>query len=251
MRTTTCWSSTSPRAWSCIRRRVTRAARSSMRLLHHCRALADTGDPRRPGIVHRLDRETSGLLVVALNPASVSLPAAQLQDRSLGRDLPGALLGHLVRGERGTSPATSTATRATASAWPWSPGAAASRDPLRVVARLRLRAALPGAAGHRAAPTRSASISPTGAIRWWATRSTATTAAPAMCGQSTARPRASGARGRAPVPARPRARLAPSGTDRRAPVVSRAAAAAISPVPSPPLHRTRTGRRRVAGGPRH
>ena len=31
-------------------------------LLHHCR-LAETGDPLRPGIVHRLDRETSGVLV--------------------------------------------------------------------------------------------------------------------------------------------------------------------------------------------
>ena len=35
-------------------------------LLHHCRGrLAETGDPARPGIVHRLDRETSGLLVAA------------------------------------------------------------------------------------------------------------------------------------------------------------------------------------------
>jgi 23S rRNA pseudouridine1911/1915/1917 synthase len=32
--------------------------------------LADVGDPARPGIVHRLDRDTSGLLVVARSPAA-------------------------------------------------------------------------------------------------------------------------------------------------------------------------------------
>jgi 23S rRNA pseudouridine1911/1915/1917 synthase len=34
-------------------------------LLHHCRGLSDVNESFRPGIVHRLDRETSGLLVVA------------------------------------------------------------------------------------------------------------------------------------------------------------------------------------------
>ncbi len=41
-------------------------------LLHHRPALAHAGlDPERPGIVHRLDRDTSGLLVVAANPAAL------------------------------------------------------------------------------------------------------------------------------------------------------------------------------------
>jgi len=54
-------------------------------LLHHGRALADTGDPLRPGIVHRLDQETSGLLVVARTPEAHRTLAAQLKDRTLGR----------------------------------------------------------------------------------------------------------------------------------------------------------------------
>lgn len=54
-------------------------------LLHHGRQLADMGDPLRPGIVHRLDRDTSGLLVVARTPAAHTHLAAQLKDRSLGR----------------------------------------------------------------------------------------------------------------------------------------------------------------------
>jgi 23S rRNA pseudouridine1911/1915/1917 synthase len=50
-------------------------------LLHHCRGqLSGIGGVRRPGIVHRLDKETSGLLVVAkTNRAHQSL-AAQFAD---------------------------------------------------------------------------------------------------------------------------------------------------------------------------
>jgi 23S rRNA pseudouridine1911/1915/1917 synthase len=37
-------------------------------LLHHCKgALSSVGAPERPGIVHRLDKETSGIIVVAKN----------------------------------------------------------------------------------------------------------------------------------------------------------------------------------------
>jgi 23S rRNA pseudouridine1911/1915/1917 synthase len=45
-------------------------------LLHHCTDLAGIGGEKRPGIVHRLDKETSGVLVVAKNEkAMVSLSA--------------------------------------------------------------------------------------------------------------------------------------------------------------------------------
>jgi 23S rRNA pseudouridine1911/1915/1917 synthase len=44
------------------------------------------GGPERPGIVHRLDRYTSGLLVVAKTEAAHRTLAAQLADRTLGRD---------------------------------------------------------------------------------------------------------------------------------------------------------------------
>ncbi len=43
------------------------------------------GDPLRPGIVHRLDRDTSGLLVVALNERSHRSLAGQLAARRMGR----------------------------------------------------------------------------------------------------------------------------------------------------------------------
>ncbi|GAC1344465.1 MAG: RluA family pseudouridine synthase [Candidatus Dormibacteria bacterium] len=44
------------------------------------------GGAERPGIVHRLDRFTSGLLVVAKTEAAHQALSAQLADRSLGRD---------------------------------------------------------------------------------------------------------------------------------------------------------------------
>jgi 23S rRNA pseudouridine1911/1915/1917 synthase len=54
-------------------------------LLHHCQSLSAGGDPLRPGIVHRLDRDTSGLLAVALTDAAHRHLAEQLQDRRMGR----------------------------------------------------------------------------------------------------------------------------------------------------------------------
>jgi 23S rRNA pseudouridine1911/1915/1917 synthase len=47
--------------------------------------LAGTGDPERPGIVHRLDKGTSGLLVVARSPAAYTSLVAQLGARSVDR----------------------------------------------------------------------------------------------------------------------------------------------------------------------
>ena len=43
------------------------------------------GGERRPGIVHRIDRDTSGLLIVAKNDFAHQSLSAQLADRSLSR----------------------------------------------------------------------------------------------------------------------------------------------------------------------
>lgn len=47
--------------------------------------LSGGGDPARPGIVHRLDKETSGLLVVARNDSVLRDLQAALQRREIGR----------------------------------------------------------------------------------------------------------------------------------------------------------------------
>lgn len=48
-------------------------------------SLSDEGGELRPGIVHRLDKDTSGLLVVAKTAAAHRFLAAQLADRTLSR----------------------------------------------------------------------------------------------------------------------------------------------------------------------
>ena len=55
-------------------------------LLWHCGdSLSGIGGEKRPGIVHRIDKDTSGLLVVAKNDFAHQALSAQLTDRSLSR----------------------------------------------------------------------------------------------------------------------------------------------------------------------
>ncbi len=51
-------------------------------LLHHCRTLSSAGGPVRPGIVHRLDKETSGCLLVAKTDHAHQALAAQFAART-------------------------------------------------------------------------------------------------------------------------------------------------------------------------
>lgn len=52
-------------------------------LLAHCPDLAGIGGEQRPGIVHRLDKDTSGLLIVAKNDAAHHYLQSQFQTRSV------------------------------------------------------------------------------------------------------------------------------------------------------------------------
>jgi 23S rRNA pseudouridine1911/1915/1917 synthase len=54
-------------------------------LLHHCRDLAGIGGVQRPGIVHRLDKGTSGVLVVAKHDAAHAGLARQFKEHSIER----------------------------------------------------------------------------------------------------------------------------------------------------------------------
>jgi len=53
--------------------------------LAHAPAIAAVGGPRRPGIVHRLDKDTSGVLVMAKTRAAYEGLTAQLVERSVTR----------------------------------------------------------------------------------------------------------------------------------------------------------------------
>ena len=54
-------------------------------MLAHAPGTAGVGGPRRPGVVHRLDKDTSGLLVVAKTAAAYESLTAQLLARTVRR----------------------------------------------------------------------------------------------------------------------------------------------------------------------
>ncbi|MGE4275573.1 MAG: RluA family pseudouridine synthase [Lawsonibacter sp.] len=65
-------------------------------LLHHCGAsLSGINGELRPGIVHRIDRDTSGLIIAAKNDRAHLALAAQLQDHSLARVYEAVAVGNL------------------------------------------------------------------------------------------------------------------------------------------------------------
>lgn len=55
-------------------------------VLHHCPDLAGIKGTIRPGIVHRLDKDTSGVMVIAKNDRAQQALSAQIQDRSMCKE---------------------------------------------------------------------------------------------------------------------------------------------------------------------
>ena len=55
-------------------------------LLHHTKKLSGLNDPGRPGIIHRLDKDTSGLLVVAKDDFTHAKIAEQFSKRTVDRE---------------------------------------------------------------------------------------------------------------------------------------------------------------------
>lgn len=79
-------------------------------LLHHCGdTLSGVGGERRPGIVHRIDKDTTGLLVVAKSDRAHHGLAAQFEDHSVTRHYLAVVHGYpdaadpRLRGIRGVS----------------------------------------------------------------------------------------------------------------------------------------------------
>lgn len=71
-------------------------------LLWHCGdSLSGVGGERRPGIVHRIDKDTSGLIIAAKNDFAHLALSAQLADRSLSRVYEAVARGEF-RDEAGT-----------------------------------------------------------------------------------------------------------------------------------------------------
>jgi 23S rRNA pseudouridine1911/1915/1917 synthase len=100
-------------------------------LLHRCRDLSGIGGVLRPGIVHRLDRGTSGVLVAAKHDAAHQALARQFHDHSIEREYQAVVrglpavdagrvdraLGRHPRDRKRFSVAARGATRAAHTAW--------------------------------------------------------------------------------------------------------------------------------------
>ena len=71
-------------------------------LLRHCGdSLSGVGGEKRPGIVHRIDRDTSGLIIAAKNDAAHLFLSAQLSDHTLARTYEAVCVGNF-RADSGT-----------------------------------------------------------------------------------------------------------------------------------------------------
>src|SRR3954465_784594 len=73
-------------------------------LLHHVDDLSGIGGEKRPGIVHRLDRGTSGLLVVAKHDSSHEALARQFQAREVEKEYIALVWGEVLAGRRIDAP---------------------------------------------------------------------------------------------------------------------------------------------------
>ena len=70
-------------------------------LLYHCKDLSGINGVIRPGIVHRIDKDTSGILVVAKNDNAHNILAEQLKDHSMTREYY-ALVEGIIKEDEGT-----------------------------------------------------------------------------------------------------------------------------------------------------
>ncbi|MGO0121981.1 RluA family pseudouridine synthase [Desulfothermobacter acidiphilus] len=68
-------------------------------LLYHCRQLSSINGVLRPGIVHRLDKDTSGLLVVAKTDAAHLSLSAQFQERRVVKEYLALVYGEVQKEE--------------------------------------------------------------------------------------------------------------------------------------------------------
>jgi 23S rRNA pseudouridine1911/1915/1917 synthase len=73
-------------------------------LLHHVSDLSGVGGEKRPGIVHRLDRGTSGLMVVAKHDVAHAELARQFRDREVEKEYVALVWGVVQAGRRVDTP---------------------------------------------------------------------------------------------------------------------------------------------------
>lgn len=64
-------------------------------VFYHCKRLSMVGGPLRPGVVHRLDKDTSGVMVIALNDEAYYNLVEQFKHRTINRKYIALIYGNL------------------------------------------------------------------------------------------------------------------------------------------------------------
>lgn len=64
-------------------------------IMHHCKTLSGVGGKERPGIIHRLDKGTSGLIVIAKTDQAHRFLSQQLATRTMGRTYVAVVVGNV------------------------------------------------------------------------------------------------------------------------------------------------------------
>ena len=127
----------------------------------------------RPGIVHRIDKDTSGLLAVAKNDYAHTMLASQLKDHSMARTYECIVCGSF-REDSGTVTPPSDGTPVTARKCASPSATPATPSPTGRSSSATGATPTSAASWKPAAPTRSVSTWRTSATPSWAIRSTAT-----------------------------------------------------------------------------
>ncbi len=70
-------------------------------IAHATRKTASVGAPLRPGVVHRLDKDTSGVMVVALDDKAYYDLVVQFRERAVQREYKTLIFGQ-IKGDKGT-----------------------------------------------------------------------------------------------------------------------------------------------------
>ena len=142
-------------------------------LLALCPDLQGIGGTIRPGIVHRLDKDSSGLLVVAKNETAHNFVSKQFKDRQVKKHYIALVVGHLASAEAvidapiGRDPRNRKRMSRAFGEWPW---CQAVESPLRDIERSDATNDVLWwkCSPARVAPTRYGYTSRRLGIPWWA-----------------------------------------------------------------------------------
>lgn len=139
-------------------------------LLYHCSNLSGINSAIRPGIVHRLDKDTSGIMIVAKNDAAHISLSQQIQSKTAVRTYLAVVRGN-IKTDSGTIETQIARDKTDRKKWLWLKRAGVMPLPITKCWSASANIRLCAASCARGARTKSACTWNIWAIRLWATPS--------------------------------------------------------------------------------